>query len=110
MNKGVVSAIAEVSAQVLDVTLKFRKCSQCSVMDEKKQKGNVTTFECLDWYVQHEPKCMRNHFGSPQKIESDGMIDLYQHSIKNYSIQYNPFIGDINSSSYSAVDKQRPSL
>ena len=41
-------------------------------------------------------------------MESAGVIQLYERSIDKHNICYNPFIGDGDSSSYSAVDKLRP--
>ena len=41
-------------------------------------------------------------------MEAEGVLDIYKRSVENYNIRYNPFIGDDDSSSYSAVDKERP--
>ena len=41
-------------------------------------------------------------------MESHGVIQLYERSIDKHSIHYNVFIGEGDSSSYSAVDKLRP--
>ena len=41
-------------------------------------------------------------------MESNGVIELYECSIDKHNSRYNPFIGDGDSSSYSAVDKLRP--
>ena len=41
-------------------------------------------------------------------MESEAVLDIYQRSVVNYGIRYIPFIGDGDSSSYSAVDKNRP--
>ena len=41
-------------------------------------------------------------------MESHGVIQLYERSIDKHSIHYNAFIGEGDSSSYSAVDKLRP--
>ena len=40
-------------------------------------------------------------------MESDGVVQLYERSLKK-GIRYNPFIGDGDSSSYSAVEKMMP--
>ena len=39
-------------------------------------------------------------------MEFDGVIEMYRRSINNYSIKYNAFIGDGNSSAYSAIDRE----
>lgn len=41
-------------------------------------------------------------------METNGVLDICKSSVENYDIRYNPFIGDDDSSSYSAVDKERP--
>ena len=41
-------------------------------------------------------------------MESNGVIQLYERSIHKDNIPYNAFIGDGDSSSYSAVNKSRP--
>ena len=38
-------------------------------------------------------------------MEAEEVLDIYKRSVENY-IRYNPFIGDGDSSSYSAVDKE----
>ena len=40
--------------------------------------------------------------------QSDGVIEMYRRSINNYSIRYNPFIGDCDSSAYSTIDRESP--
>ena len=42
------------------------------------------------------------------KMEVEGVLDIYKRSVANYNIWYNPFMGYGDSSSYSAVDKERP--
>ena len=41
-------------------------------------------------------------------MESDGVLELYKQSVKKYNIGYNPYIGDGSSSSYNAIDRERP--
>ncbi|XP_057313669.1 uncharacterized protein LOC130654985 [Hydractinia symbiolongicarpus] len=96
------------SAQVLDVTLKSRVCKQCKAMTEKRENGSMETIDFLDWFVEHEPNCFKNNFASPQKMECDGILDLYKRSIEKHNIRYNPYIGDGDSSAFSNVDKERP--
>ena len=69
-SRGVVTAIAEISSQVLDVSLKCRVCNQCNVMEERKQNEPVTVIEYPDWFVVHEPNCLKKHFASPQVRDS----------------------------------------
>lgn len=41
-------------------------------------------------------------------METKEVLDIYKSSVENYNIRYNPFIGDGDSSSYPAVDNERP--
>ena len=41
-------------------------------------------------------------------MESDGVIEMYRRSVNNYSIRYNPLIGDGDSSAYATIDRERP--
>lgn len=41
-------------------------------------------------------------------METKGVLDICKSSVENYNIRYNPFMDDDGSSSYSAVDKERP--
>lgn len=41
-------------------------------------------------------------------MESEGVLEIYNRSLEKYNVRYNPFIGDGDSSSYSAVDRERP--
>ena len=65
-NRGIVSAIAESTSQVLDVAYKSRVSSQYVVMEERKKNGECSTLEYLDWYIRHESNCFTNHDGSAQ--------------------------------------------
>ena len=63
---GVVTAISEGTSQVLDVIYKTTFCKECKTMESKKAQGTMSHFEYLSWYVEHEPTCFLNHFGSAQ--------------------------------------------
>ena len=41
-------------------------------------------------------------------MEAEVVLDIYKRAVENYNIQYNPFIADGDSSTYSTVDKERP--
>lgn len=41
-------------------------------------------------------------------MESDGVLTIYQRSIKKHGLRYNPYIGDGDSSSYTRVAKDAP--
>ena len=65
-NRGIVSAIAGVSSQIIDVSYKCRSYAQCSFIEECKKNGKLLTIEYLDAVIGHEPKCFLNHIASPQ--------------------------------------------
>lgn len=41
-------------------------------------------------------------------MEAAGVLTLYKRSIEKYGLRYSPYIGDGDSSGYSAVDKGKP--
>ena len=41
-------------------------------------------------------------------MESDGVLTIYQRSIKKHGLRYNPYIGDGDSSSFTRVAKAAP--
>lgn len=67
-NKGIVSAISEETCQVIDVSYKCRTCIECTKMEEKRKSGLCSRIEFLDWYIDHEINCFKNHDSSPQVI------------------------------------------
>ena len=67
-SKGIVSAIAENTSQVLDISYKCNYCTECQKMKERKRNGDLSELSYLEWFVNHEEKCMCNHEGSAQVI------------------------------------------
>ena len=41
-------------------------------------------------------------------METAGVQRLFERSVENLGLRYNPYIGDGDSSSYSNIDRQRP--
>ena len=64
-SRGVVSAVAEKTSQVIDVAYKCRSCVQCNLIEARKQNG-LSAIEYLNQMIDHEPNCFKNHSGSPQ--------------------------------------------
>ena len=64
--RGVVTALAEISSQVIDVSYKCRVCNQCNIIEERKKNGVLSTIEHLEQITEHERSCFKNHSGSPQ--------------------------------------------
>ena len=63
---GSVSARAEVSSQAIDVSYKCCSCVQSSFIEERKKNEKFSAIEYLDAVREHEPKCFKNQFASPQ--------------------------------------------
>ena len=64
-NRAVVTAIAEKTAQVIDASYRCKTCVQCSSIEERKNNG-LSTIDYLDQITEHDSKCFKNHYGSPQ--------------------------------------------
>ena len=75
-NNGIVSAIADISSQVIDISYKCRSCAQCTLMNERKHNGEVTAVGYLDWFIEHEINCFKNHDGSPQVLYFIYIVNL----------------------------------
>ena len=69
-SRGIVSAIAESTSQVLDVAYVSRVYSQCVGREERKKNRTCSTLEYLDWYIRHKSNCFTNHNGSAQVSNS----------------------------------------
>ena len=41
-------------------------------------------------------------------MKADGVIEIYRRSTNNCSIRYNLVVGKVDSSAYSAIDRERP--
>ena len=64
-SRRVVTTIAEKTAQVTDVSYRCKTCVQCNLIEERKNNG-LSTIDYLDQIIEHEPKCFKSHYGSPQ--------------------------------------------
>ena len=65
VNRAFVTAIAEKTAQVIDFSYRYKTCVQCSLIEERKNNG-LSTIDYLDQIIEHNSKCFKNHYGSPQ--------------------------------------------
>ena len=68
VSRGVVTAIAEKIAQVVDVSYRCKTCVQCNLIEEckKQKKKRLLTIDYLNQITEREPKCFKNHYRSPQ--------------------------------------------
>ena len=65
-SRGFVTAITEISSQVIDVSYKCRVCNQYNIIEGWKKNRLLFTIEHLEQIIEHEPSCFKNHSGSPQ--------------------------------------------
>ena len=47
----------EAGNKVLDVIVKISSCNTCRSLSEKKKMGELSEFEYLEKYTDHEPTC-----------------------------------------------------
>ena len=52
--------------EVNDVSSKCQSCLKSLLIEERKKNGKFSTIEYLDAKIEHEPKCFKNDFASPQ--------------------------------------------
>ena len=67
-SEGLVSAIAEQTAQVLDVHHMINFCRECSVIKSELESGKIDNLAFLQRTVTHlkSGNCFYNHDGSPR--------------------------------------------
>ena len=61
---GLVAAIAEETAQVLDVLTLTNSCPQCTEFKNLLDDGKISSDEHTERYLRHEERCSVNHDGS----------------------------------------------
>lgn len=65
---GLVAAASIDTGKVLDITVKFNSCTVCTRMNMKREKGEMSQLEYLEWYLKHDDDCELNYDGSAQVI------------------------------------------
>ena len=96
---GVVFVISVDTGEVLDYEIKCLVCYECRV--HKKTDSNSTEYE--EWAKSHEKRCMINHTGSSESMETEGTINIFKRSKERRCLQYTVFVGDGDSSCYGKV-------
>ena len=64
--EGIVAAIAQITGKIIDIVHKSSSCHGCNKKQTARDKGDLTSLEFLEWFIQHEVSCLVNHTGSPQ--------------------------------------------
>lgn len=105
--QGVVAAISHDFGKVIDVVQKVSYCRECQKKQAERDQKIISTFEYMQWYVEHEINCTLNHTGSPQAMEKSAVVSLYERSVEKHNLCYDPFVGDGDSSAYREVNKMQ---
>ena len=88
------------------------KCLDCYVLSKhckacaKWNKIDKTSLEYLEWEANHI--CPANHAGSSSSMESAGAMQIFKRSVDMFNLQYTKYLGDGDSSSFSAVNQSHP--
>ena len=61
---GIVAAVSVETGKVVDVVYLSTSCSECTKMEEKRNSGDISRREFLEWYLRHDDDCFQNHDGS----------------------------------------------
>ena len=61
---GIVAVISVDTGKVLDVIYLSSTCKQCEQMEKRKDAGEITPLEYMEWYIKHDDDCYLNHDGS----------------------------------------------
>ena len=93
---GVVTAISTLTGKCIDAVVLSKHCKGCIIW--KSKKG---TPEYEDWKAYH--KCLANHQRSSGAMEGAGAITIFHRYVEKYKLQYTSYLGDGDTSSYSAV-------
>ena len=101
---GFVSVISDLTGKVIDCIHMCSDCVECKRWEQADQSG----IDYLEWYTAHEPKCLLNHTGSPQAMESAGALQLFRRSMEKYALRYKTYIGDGDAKSYDTIVKAAP--
>ncbi|CAH0394960.1 unnamed protein product [Bemisia tabaci] len=86
---GVITVIS--AGKVLDISI-FSKYCRCPKRLER----------------EHLPTCCANFEGSSGKMETHGVMELYQRSQALYNVRYKFYLGDGDSSAFSTIEELKP--
>ncbi|GFX34964.1 uncharacterized protein TNCV_2329041 [Trichonephila clavipes] len=86
---GVCSIIGDITGKVIDVEVLSSYCKGCDRW--KSLKYGTAYQECKK---SHEPYCVKNHSGSSNKMEVEGMKRIFKRSLLERNAKYVKYIGD----------------
>ncbi|GFW03385.1 uncharacterized protein TNCV_4939181 [Trichonephila clavipes] len=99
---GVCSIIGDITGKVIDVEVLSSHCKGC---DRWKSLKYGTAYQ--EWKKSHEPYCVKNHSGSSNKMEVDGMKRIFKRSLLERNAKYVKYIGDGDTKTFSQSCKIR---
>ena len=105
---GIVDVGFDGTGKMLDVIVKRATCNTCRELKDKKEKGELSDFQCLEACVNHEESCEKNHDGSASAMEPEGALALFQRSVEKLNLIYKTYVGDGDSASFSRVSNEYP--
>lgn len=76
---GIVSLIGKHSNKILDIVVKSNMCKAYKFW---KGKENTVDFEA--WYLDHKKECQANYKSNANKMEVDGIVEIFQQSIEKH--------------------------
>ncbi|GFX84847.1 uncharacterized protein TNCV_4996791 [Trichonephila clavipes] len=86
---GVCSIIGDITGKVIDVEVLSSYYKGC---DRWKSLKYGTAYQ--EWKKSHEPYCVKNHSGSSNKMEVEGMKRIFTRSLLERNAKYVKYIGD----------------
>lgn len=100
---GVCSVIGDITGKVLDVEVMSSYCKGC---EQWKKPKSGAAYEV--WKKKHQPQCVKNHFGSSNKMEVDGMKRIFQRSLLERNAKYVKYIGDGDTKTFPELQVSVP--
>ncbi|GFW90117.1 uncharacterized protein TNCV_1789391 [Trichonephila clavipes] len=81
--------IGDITGKVIDVEVLSSYCKGC---DRWKSLKYGTAYQ--EWKKIHEPYCVKNHSGSSNKMEVEGMKRIFKRSLLERNAKYVKYIDD----------------
>eukprot|EP00117_Sycon_ciliatum_P009381 scpid97671/ scgid11695/ len=105
---GVFTCIHWETGRVLDLKVSTKYCQACKQWKERKEHNKISHGEYTAWKDGHSANCPVNTQRSSPGMESEAAVVLWQRSVERNDLQYNIFIGDGDSKSFTAVKDVQP--
>jgi hypothetical protein len=102
---GVGFSIDTLTGLVVDFDVLSTHCFGCQhapSKDETDEDGN-NLYE--KWFAEHDPICSRNFEGSPQAMEQQLGLHLWERSIKLHDLRYTGYLGDGDTHTCDAINR-----